>query len=645
MTKKIFTLILAITIMGVLITPIMATEVLPEIIEGRTFVSAKIVAQKLNAKLEWIQESKKVVLIKENQKIEFKTGGYVINNNGETLIPLVAITDQFNLEAIYIQETKEIKLIPLIPPVAQFKLPGEAYRVGNPILVVNQSYSRGGEPIIESLWEINGDNKSIQTNDINKVIKASKDGIYNIRLKVKNSKKVWSEWTDQTMIIEPYPKPIITDFESTQLKWDQGERISFTHNAEAELGDKIVELRWVYQKDGSSEQIIREPRALFEEGTYTITLQVKGEHENWSLPATTRIHITDQVKKTELQFKMENIRHGDTLDNYENYNFQNYAPVENFTVTRGGPTLLFSNSPETVTGKGVLYADKVMGDTRILYHHRNGMQNSSKNTKLVIVVENKGNEPVTITQTKKSNGGTSEDILHLGQIVTRRYFNSNVADKIVLQANEKRYLYDTGTINWPDYESFSGIMEFHSDKIITVTVAAVGKSFQLSELESLKVLPRDGVHTRGTFPQANKHYNISIPGDQPSKIMFGQKEDGMDSWIDGYDALTGAKEQNKGNYGVLYELELTSDEKTGVLLNPRGTSFKGTYRWDDVTVALAPIYGMFKGSRESSVAGVVEKKATKKLFYTLSSGSSGPVLFNFIPESFWAEHKIEKQKL
>ena len=663
MRKRIWSLIVAITMIGSLVTPVMAKEVLPEMkevlpeikeeyilnitpetIQGAKFIPVQLLGKTLNAKVEWLAKSKKVVLTKEDEVIEMIAGEYIVNNSGETLISFEVVAAKFNLEAIYNEDVKEIRLIPLLPPVAQFKLLNERYIVGETIAVANESYSEGGELIVDNLWEVNGNNKSIQTKDLNKVVKTLKEGTYNIRLKVKNAKNAWSDWAEQTIIIEAYPKPVITSFAAIELDWAQGANILFEYNAESEMAIEIVESKWTYQKEGNTKVIQAEPVALFEKGIYTVTLQVKDEYGNWSLPATTQIHITDQVEKTELQFKLERLRYGDTLENYDKYSFQNYEPVENFLIERGGPTLLFSNSPETVIQKGVLYSDKVEGETRILYHHRNGIKDSSKNIRLVIAVENNGSEPVTITQTKGSNAGPSEDILHLGQLVTRRYFNSSLGNELVLQPNEKRYLYDTSKTSWPDEETFSGVMEFNSDKVVKVTVAAVDRNFQIKDIGSLPELQRDGVHTRGTFPEANKYYSISIPSDRPSKIMLGQKEDAMDNWIDGYDALTGTTEKNKGNYGVIYELNLNAEEKTGVLFNPRGTSFKGAYQWQNASVYLAPSIGLFKGSQQASIAGVVEKRANKRLFYTLSNGSSGPILFTFIPEGFWADYQIEKKE-
>ena len=662
MKKKICSLVLVVAMVGALTLPVMGSEVhlqvgsqsatikgqeytlgsSPEVINGKTFVPLKLVTEAFNVKIEWAPETRKILMTKDNHTRPLKTSDYLITSDGRTLISMGFIAEEFNQAAQYNPVTKQIILSPLIAPIADFEIQSENYIEGRSFSFINESYSPDGQGIVASLWEINGNRKTIETKDLSKSIKGLEQGTYTIKLKVKNAKGAWSQWTEETLEVKAHPKPIITSFSAIELEWDQGQRLQFEYKTVIEPWISIEETRWSYKKEGDSKETIGEPRAFFEEGTYIVTLEIKDNLGNWSLPARTQVEVTDKIKKTELEFKMENVRHGETFDNDERYNFQNYEPVEDFSVTRGGPTLLFSNSPETVLQKGILYSDKVEGDTRVLYHHRNGMANSEKNSRLVITVENKGNEPVTLTQKKKSTAGPSEDILHLGQIVTRRYFNSKLDDKIVIAPGETKYLYDTGKTYWPGLESFSGVMDFNTDKIVTVTVAVVDRNFNLNQLGNLSAVPRDGIHTRGTFPQANKHYNVSLPGDRPSKLLIGQKEDEMDSWIDGYDALTGRPEKNKGNYGVLYELDLTANENTGVLLNPRGTSFKGTFRWEEVKVSLVPAYGMFTGSQKASVVGVADKRVTRRLYYTISNGSSGPVLFNFIHEKFFHDHNILK---
>ena len=662
MRKKVLRIMLVIALVGSLVTPIMAEEISfqvaspnvvinkqeitlatsPEIINGKTYIPLELVKEAFAVEVEWNQESKKISMTKDNDKTELKSQHYVISESGNTLVSLGYIAERFNKEVQFNSESKRIRLLPLVPPIAQFKIQSDSFIAGRSFLAINESYSPEGERIVESLWQVSGGNKSVETSNLNKLLPTLDPGTYTIKLKVKNSKQAWSQWVEESIVIKPHPKPIIASFVALESQVDQGETLDFKYESLLEPGVTIEDSRWTYQKEGDSIITVGKPRALFKEGKYTISLEIKDNYGVWSVPATTQIKVTYHQKLTEMQFKMNNIRPGEVFDNYDEYNFQNYEPVEEFIRDRGGPTLLFSNSPETVLKKGTLYADKVEGDTRVLYHHRNGMANSWQNTRLVIIAENNGREPVTITQTKGSTAGPSADILHLGQIVTRRYYHSALDKKIVLRPNEKAYLYNTGAAEWGNYESVSGVLEFHSDKIITVKVAAVDRNFQLNHSGDLQALARDGIHTRGTFPDANKYYNVSVPGDRPSKILLGQREDHMDYWIDGYDALTGLAEQNKGNYGVVYALDLTADEKTGVLLNPRGTSFKGAFRWQDAAGVLAPGQGILQGSRESAVAGILESRATRRLYYSLSNGSSGPVLINFIPELYWDDHQIEK---
>lgn len=53
------------------------------------------------------------------------------------------------------------------------------------------------------------------------------------------------------------------------------------------------------------------------------------------------------------------------------------------TVINSGPTLLFSDSPETVYGTGILYKDVISGEGRVFFHHVNG---TKERLKLAIMV-------------------------------------------------------------------------------------------------------------------------------------------------------------------------------------------------------------------------------------------------------------------
>lgn len=627
----------------------------PKVVKNTTLVPLRFIADALNVQVEWKQDTKQINISKDGQvvvlqldspmaKVDGKNvsiGIAPIVENDRTLLPLRFISEQFRLEVIYNSEIRSITLLPLTPPVAQFRFEFDEYVAGQVVSTINQSYSPNGEPIVETLWEINN-NRNLRTKDLSTMFSKPGAGTYSIKLRVRNSKNVWSDWAEQIITIGPHPAPQILYVASSKDEWAQGEELEFTHKVRTEPWEKIVEERWTYRPKGisPSEATVGKPRALFHEGTYIVTLQVKDSYGSWSEAQSTEIEITKEIKSTELEYKFNNLTPGEIVDNFSKFNFQNYEPVKDFSVLKGGPRLLVSNSPEIVLQKGILYADETIGETRILYHHKNGIVNNPENTRFVIIVENKGTEVATVQKLKQGVMGPSDDILHLGQQAGFQYFNSFLNERLVLEPNQKQYIYDTGNRNWKYDQTFSGLLEFSSDQPVYITVAAVDKNFKLEEIESLAVLPRDGIHTRGTFEQANIYYNILLPEERPSKIMFGQREDHMDSWTDGYDALTGDIVQNKGNYGMVYQLNLTAKNKTGVTINPRGTSFKGVFQWQDDKSYLAPERGMFIGSQKSAIAGILNGNITRKLNYMLPNGSSAPVLFNFIPQEFWDDYEM-----
>lgn len=68
-----------------------------------------------------------------------------------------------------------------------------------------------------------------------------------------------------------------------------------------------------------------------------------------------------------------------------------------------GPKLLFSDSPETVYRKGILYRDKVEGDVRLFLHHVNGVAGKKK---LAVMLKNTDNlRPVTYKITRSGAAG------------------------------------------------------------------------------------------------------------------------------------------------------------------------------------------------------------------------------------------------
>ena len=83
-------------------------------------------------------------------------------------------------------------------------------------------------------------------------------------------------------------------------------------------------------------------------------------------------------------------------------------------------------------------------------------------------------------------------------------------------------------------------------------------------------------------------------------------------------------------------IEITANEDTGIILNPRAGVFRGAIKWDGKNTYLAPSKGYFSGHNSKAVMlGVIKAGETRKLEYVLPNGSASPVLLGFIPKDHW----------
>ena len=334
-----------------------------------------------------------------------------------------------------------------------------------------------------------------------------------------------------------------------------------------------------------------------------------------------------------MSFKFSHPLPGEIIDNPSPTGLLYYSLNEKYTVQKSGPTLLFSNSPEKVKEPGILYRDQVEGPTRVMYHHKNDFYNSTLKQKLLVVATNTGEKPVNLTKTKASFGGPVADVLHLGQQVALKYMASNEREVITIQPGEKICLNENSHVDWKYEQTLTGMLDFETDGPLTITIAALSAKTNLANLTKLPVLQRDEHHIRGTFPQADRIIEVTM-GAKKQQIVIG-KEEGFETWARGYDYLTGEEVVNRGNYGLVYKVVFSAKTKTGILLNPRGTKFKGAFQGFDGEFYKAPAVGTFYGSEKAAVTGVVKEGQTATLIYIPPNGSDTPVIFGLIPEKYW----------
>lgn len=626
-------------------------EVPPRVYRGTTMLPLRFTGETiLQCDVYWNPTTRTALLEKGTTKIELvlnsrqaRVNGQVVNLNsppqlekGRILVPLRFLAESFLWEVEYLPTERAVILWEPVEPTALFRFSTPQIIAGQEVEFIDESFDSAGRPLADRIWEINY-NESLRSRDLNSLLLKPPAGTYVVRLKVKSKAGLWSEWFEQHMIVEPNRAPVVRDLQILPERPSMGESISFSYSYDNEEWEPVVEERWSYRwwsQDGENRSGVGRPRAFFEPGQYQINLSIRDAYGNWSDPKTVEIDILHREKQSELSYKFSDPQPGEIVHNPDRVNYNDYPLNPSYRMTKTGPTLLFSNSPETVPGPGILYQDEVSEPIRVVYHHRNG---SSTPLRLAIMVENTGENVINLLRTKSASGGPVEDVMHLGQLVAFNYYNSAENTTVMLQPGEKYTLYQSPGHGWKYNQSLTGMFDFQTDGPVNVSILALPLGDSVSSYEELPIWPRDGRHARGTFPQADQEVQILIRGDKKEKIVLGKDGEGFESWLKGYDVLTGDEIINKGNYGAVYHLHFTSETKTGILFNPRGISFKGALQGSDGGLYNIPATGSFSGLREAAVAGILHPGQKASLVYTPPNGSDAPVILAIIPESFWDE--------
>ena len=634
----------------------------PTVIENVTLLPMRFVAdQVLGAQVDWNADTQTVTMTKDNKTVSVTIDSKVamvdglelelqippVVKNSTTLVPLRFLSEVFNVTVDYDATTKKITLdkgsqsnnqtgeqIPTKPlnqaPVASFYFP-ENYVAGQVVSAVSESYDPDGDQIVDQLWSVVGTDKTITNKQLSNMFKTPKAGTYTIGLKVQDSKGLWSEWNYQTVTIAPNQAPIITSLAPTKASFAQGETIEFLpYTYENESWEKVTEGKWTYRQAGDSRETLGKPTALFSEGDYIITLYLDDAYGNRSQAFETTIHISGEVRNTELNYKFSNGLIGEWIDNFDGINYLNYKQAEILDKSYINGTLIMSDSPEEVQGFGILYRDSINGKGRILIHHINQMDTTEKQ-RLALVVENPTTSPITVKLMNKSIKGPANDILRVGQICLNEYLSGNIpTETIVLQPGEKKYIYDK---NWTVNSCISAHIDVETDGEAKFTVANLSAADTLDTLDSLYYYQPDGVHYSGTYDKIGINYKLNLSGTEAEKLSLGVANSG--EWVVGYDERVPGTIENTGNFGVSYYITVTAQEDMGVILNNRGGMFQGAVKWNN-TVYNMPGKGVFSGTTTKAVVlGTIKKGETVTIEYLLPNGSAAPTLIGFIPKSQW----------
>lgn len=624
----------------------------PTIIKDRTFLPLRFVTEQiLEAEVSWDNQLKKAVVKKDGTIVEVVLNHPIALVNGQEvrldappvimndsiLLPIRFMSETFGMTVTYNSKDKTIIIKSMKEnkvPIAAFYLDKNNMIQGQDIIITDKSHDQDYDGIITRVWTLNDKVYATQEQIREQLLKA-KPGKYKITLKVQDYCGSWSERVEEEINIEANQAPVITKFEPHKISYAQGETIDFTYAFENESWEEIQGMRWTYryEKEPTYNAVITKPTALFAKGEYKVTLQLTDAYGNVSTVKETTLHITDEVKETELSYKFKQGKPGDTIDNIQGINYRDYKDVQIESMFTNTETLIMSDSPEEVNEKGILYTSSFQGKGRLLLHHLSKFDPSESPDKmLVVVAENTSYEPVTMTLSNKVVKGPGADVMYLGQQLLRDYLNGGKKEIITFAPGQRVYLYTSGNKHWAKGQCISGLMNLHTTGEIQLTTAVIDKKDTIYEVGRLEPLERS-IHVRGTFEGTVINYEVVTDTEKASKLVIGDR---AEEWVSGTDQITEETMKNKGNYGVTYKIKITATEDTGIILNPRADIFRGAVKWAGEEALLAPSYGYFMNtSKKAVVLGVLKAGETKTLEYMLPNGSSAPVLIGFMPCTMW----------
>lgn len=264
------------------------------------------------------------------------------------------------------------------------------------------------------------------------------------------------------------------------------------------------------------------------------------------------------------------------------------CPEVSMSQTWDGGKLIFSDSPESPTSRGMLYKDSTLGATatgipnRIYVYHVNN--NSSGQMRFSVLIKNNGSVAGTLTVLQSGMAGPSTDYPYVGKLTFSRWLSSTAGSGVSVPAGSTVRLdssFDTLSVTLGYV--LHGMWDYTFTQPHTVMICALNPSDNpLTVGPALSVLARD-THVRGTFSSCNKIYDTGsgIVIDTAGGIKQYPIGGNDDAAVTGFDnaVSTPTAETDSGNYGLLYRIHMSTSasdsRKLAFLITPRAGSWGG----------------------------------------------------------------------
>ncbi|WP_458461834.1 stalk domain-containing protein [Paenibacillus sp.] len=586
---------------------------------GVSYVAIRALVDRVGYDVKYDNTTKETIIISGEDELRFKTNSKIYTVNGVSrtmkgaayqqkntfMVPLTSITQALNITYKVNQPAKTVVLNLSTKPVASFTVQKEVF-AGDQVTYTTRSSSPKGLSIVDERWTGRQDS-------------FDQPGTYTVTYAVQDSSGQWSDPYSVTIKVERPNLPPVAMFTTDKEEYKMGEKITYIDQS-TDDENAIVKTEW----DNNA-------LAFFVPGPKTVTITVTDKH-GASNSYTKTINVT-----------------GETLYSLSDFN-QLFTPVgEKFTFDGGGvpalekvpftyydePSLLIrSNSPETVNTEGIVYKESSFGQTRFMIHHVN---NTGKNVKMYVVATNNNAYTASIEQQNMGFAGPSPFATVAGKLSIDRWFqsmqNGTGQKKVYIQPGEsKLILNDLSVLPMKQGQVISLYSDVFSDYELDYNIIMIEENKDpMKVLSSLPVLDRDGVHNRGTYPNATRiiTYDQEV-GSKPVRLPLG--DNASDPNLVGTDPMAYTEASNAGNFGVLYKITLNNvSPNTLISFNPRGGRYSGVALVNGQVVQISTGKSVTAPNEQSVMYRTGSYGESVTILFSAAPGSNLPVNLLFTP--------------
>ncbi|WP_293913522.1 copper amine oxidase N-terminal domain-containing protein [Deinococcus sp.] len=350
-------------------------------------------------------------------------------------------------------------------------------------------------------------------------------------------------------------------FSTDKNVYAPGEKVVYTEYAFDPDGADIVSRKWSGRQD-----------VYFQPGRYTVGLQVTNARGLVSTPYSRVLNVVGQPIDTPISYALKYAEPGES---FPDAGVNTYPLVRAVAVPAPAMPLLVSNSPEAPNRSGVLYQDSVSGKARLLAYHLNTL---SKPARLYVVARNL--EAKTTDVITERSGETAPTRIEsvLGQVTLLDYFAGSENRRVSVAPGESVAVYASPTLS--PGSGVNLLQDINTTGRVELTFALIedGLPPTSAVLRQLPYLVSDARHVRGTFQGAVKIIRAQLRS-LPARLVIGDGQ--IDPALVGIDATNGRLVRLSGNYGVLYDIQITGATGAAVALSPRGGLYRGAMNVGD----------------------------------------------------------------